>query len=239
MLAALLTAASVLLVGGGRSLAADFPPFLIEPERFPAEVREEVASVWRDHTLTRVVSGEPARVPLELFQLFVDTPEVTTAASRHLGLGKQRVRRIGSDLYEADDGEGAVGTYRVLLRQPHRRILLTRGSHESFILGRITGATLTLLTFAPESGHDGRPRIAQRVETFVRIDNPVAAFVARAVFAIFSGYADRKVAEAFNVTVRVSAWAYENAGEFCRWLAGAPELARYRAEFAPVLAPCG
>ena len=238
MLAGLLTATSLLVLSAGRAQAADFPPFLPEPERLPAEIRTEVASVWTRHTLTRVVSGQPARAPLDLFRLFVDLPEVTAAASRHLGLAKYRVRQLGPDHYEAEDGEGAGGNYRVLVRDPHRRVLLTWGSHTSWILGRITGASLTLLTFVPETSADGGSQIAQRVETFVRIDNRVAAFITRILLPLFSGYADQKIAETFNVTARVSAWAHGDPTTFCQWLGSQPEGVRHRAEFARVLAPC-
>jgi len=239
VLSRLLAASSALLLGAGRVLGADFPPFLPDAERLPAEVRSEVVSVWSRHTLSRTVSGQPARVPLDLFRLFVDLPEVTTAAARHLGLAKYRVRQLGLDLYGADDGEGAMGTYRVLVREPHRRIMLTWGRHTSFVLGEISGASLTLLAFEPETDADGRPWVAQRVETFVRIDNRVAAFFARLLLPLFSGYADRKIVETFNVTARVSEWAREDPADFCRWLAGEPEAGRHRAAFAPLLPPCG
>jgi len=215
------------------------PAFLPEPERFPEEIRNEIASVWTRYTLTRAVSGEPAPASLDLFQLFVDIPDVTAAAARHLGLAKYRVRQLGPHLYEADDGEGATGTYRVLVQEPRRRIMLTSGSHSSFLLGRISGASLTLLAFEPETDADGTPRITQRVETFVRIDNQVAAFLARLLLPLFSGYADRKVVETFNVTARVSEWAHEDPADFCRWLAGEPDAGRQRAEFALLLPQCG
>jgi len=239
MLAGLLTAASFLLLGAGRALGADFPPFLPEPERFPAEIRNEITAVWSRYTLTRAVSGHPARVPLDLFRLFVDLPEVTAAASRHLGLAQYRVRQLGPDFYEAEDGEGARGTYQVLVREPHRRVMLTWGSHTSRILGRITGASLTILDFVPEIGTDGGPQISQRVETFVRIDNRLTALIARILLPLFSGYADRKIAQTFDVTARVSAWAHGDPTAFCLWLANQPDGVRHRAEFAPVLPLCG
>jgi len=234
----LVSAACCVLLVAGRALAAEFPPFLPEPERFPPEIRSEIASVWRHHTLTRAVSGRPAHAPLELFRLFVDRPEVTAAASRHLALAKFRVRQLGSDLYEAEDGEGAEGTYRVLVRDTYRRVILTWGRHSSRILGRITGASLTLLTFMPETGADGAPRIAQRVETFVRIDNVLVAFFARILLPLYSGYADRKITQTFNVTAPVSEWAHEDPKTFCQWLGGQPEEARHRAEFTPLIPAC-
>lgn len=216
----------------------EFPPFLTGADEFPPDVRAEIVSVWNGYTLTRVVDGRPAQAPLEIYRLFVDYPDVTAAASRHLGLAKYRVEALGPDRFAADDGEGAKGTYRVLAQDERRRILLTRGSHDGRILGRIGGVSLTILSFELRAGADGGPEVAQRVETFVRIDNPVAAFFARLLLPLFSGYADRKVAETFNVTARVSEWAAREPAVFCAWLASTDGLPPRRAAFSSVIPSC-
>ncbi len=228
----------VLLLFARVARGEEFPPFLPGAGEFPPEVRAEVVSVWNDYTLTRAVDGRPARAPLEIYRLFVDHPDVTAAASRHLGLAKYRVEVLGPDQFAAEDGEGAKGTYRVLLQGERRRILLTRGYHEGRILGRIGGASLTILSFEPRAGAVGVPEVAQRVEAFVRIDNPVAAFFARLLLPLFSGYADRKVAETFNVTARVSEWAAREPAGFCAWLASPDGLPSSRDAFSAVLPSC-
>ncbi|MBI3031431.1 MAG: hypothetical protein HYY64_18175 [Candidatus Rokubacteria bacterium] len=210
----------------------EFPSFLPGADQFPPDVRSEIISVWTDYTLTRVVAGRPARAPLEIYRLFVDHPDVTAAASRHLGLAKYRVEPVGPDRFAADDGEGAKGTYRVLVHDDRRRIMLTRGSHEGRILGRIGGASLTILSFELRAGSEGAPEVAQQVESFVRIDNPVAAFFARLLLPLFSGYADRKIAETFDVTARVSEWAAREPTAFCAWLAGSDGLPARRVSFS-------
>ncbi len=218
--------------------AEEFPPFLPGAGTFPPEVRAEILSVWKGHTLTRVVDGRPARAPLEVYRLFVDHPDVTAGASRHLGLTKYRVQALGAERFAADDGEGATGTYRVLLQDERRRIMLARGSHEGRILGRIGGASLTILFFESRAGRDGVPEVAQRVETFVRIDNQVAAFFARVLLPFFSRYADRKIVEAFNVTAEVSQWAAREPAAFCAWLSSADGVPDRRATFAALLQSC-
>ena len=227
-----------LLLARAAHAGEEFPPFLPGASEFPPDVRSEIISVWTDYTLTRGVDGRPARAPLEIYRLFVDNPDVTAADSRHLGLTKYRVEPVGPDQFAADDGEGAKGTYRVLVQEDRRRIMLTRGSHEGAILGRIGGVSLTILSFELRAGADGPPEVAQRVETFVRIDSPVAAFLARLLLPLFSGYADRKIAETFNVTARVSEWAAREPAAFCAWLAGSDGLPARRDVFSSVLPPC-
>ncbi|MEK7363833.1 MAG: hypothetical protein AAB016_07645 [candidate division NC10 bacterium] len=81
-----LALAFVLLLFARVARGEEFPPFLPSAGDFPPDVRSEIISVWTDHTLTRVVDGRSARAPLEIYRLFVDYPDVTAAASRHLGL---------------------------------------------------------------------------------------------------------------------------------------------------------
>lgn len=218
--------------------AEEFPPFLRGAGEFPPDVRAEVVSVWNGYTFTRAVEGRSAHVPLESYRLFVDHPEVTAAASRHLGLAKYQVQPLAPDRYAAEDGEGASGTYRVLLQDNHRRVMLTRGSHEGRILGRISGASLTILSFGVRTGDDGVPAVAQRVETFVLIENQVAAFFARLLVPLFSRYADRKIAETFDVTAKVSEWAAREPIAFCAWLASPAGVPARREAFAASFPSC-
>lgn len=218
--------------------AEGFPPFLPAAGEFPPNVRAEIMSVWNHHTLRRVVDGRPARTPLEVYQLFVDHPDVTAGASRRLGLAKYQVLALGRDRYVADDGKGAVGSYRVLLREQRRRVMVTRGSHNARFLGRIGGASLTILSFEPRLGAGETPEVAQRIETFVLIENRMAAFLARLFLPFFSGYADRKIAETFNVTAEVSEWAAREPAAFCAWLKSPDGMPARREAFASVLSPC-
>ena len=231
-----LTFASLLLARVAHA-AADVPPFLAGAGELPPDVRAEIVDVWNGYTLTRVVEGQPARAPLEIYRLFVDHPDVTVAASRHLGLAKYRVRVLGPHEFAAEDGEGAKGTYRVLLKDDRRRIILSRGSYEGRILS-MSGASLTILSFGLRAGAEGVPEVVQRVETFVRIENQVAAFFARLLLPFFSGYADRKIAETFNVTAETSEWAARDPAAFCAWLASPDGLAVRLEAFVSVFPLC-
>lgn len=227
----------LVLLGPAADAADEFPPFLPGAVNFSPDVKTEIQGVWNDHTLTRVVEGRPARAPLEMYRLFVDHPDVTAAASRRLGLTKYQVRALGPDRFAAEDGEGAKGAYRVLLKDERRRIILSRGSYEGSLL-HVSGASLTILSFEPRTGEGGTPEVTQRVETFVRIENQVAAFFVRLLLPLFSGYADRKLAETFNVTAQVSEWAARNEEAFCAWLGNSDDLSASREAFASVLSAC-
>ena len=214
--------------------APAWPPFLEPRWAFPEEIAAAVERVWREPTLARTVNGRPAPVPFALFTALVDAPDVTAAAARHRALARWQVRALGDGRWEADDGDGAHGWYRVLRRDERRRIILSSGEHSSFLLGTITGSALTLLDLEPRE--DG---VAQSLSAWVRIDNPVAAFLARVLITLFGGVADRKLAEGLRVTAAIAAWAVERPSEFCAWLAREPLPPAPRAGVRAACPACG
>jgi len=173
----------------------------------------EVERVWREPTLSRTVKGRRAHVPFETYATFVDTPEVTAAAARHLRLAKYEVKRLDANTYEADDHDGARGQYRVLVDTPERRVILSTGRHTGRFLGTIGGSAITVLDLRPATGG-----VDQEITAYVLIDNVVAARLARLLVAVFGGLADRKLTEGFAVTARVAEWAVDRPHEFQAWL---------------------
>ncbi|MGH7311872.1 MAG: hypothetical protein ACREJV_01775, partial [Candidatus Rokuibacteriota bacterium] len=194
-----------------------WPPFLEPASAFPDGVVDIVERLWLAPTLTRTVRGSPARVPFELYLAFVDEPGVTAAAARHLGLARYEVEAIDGDWYRATDNDGARGVWRVLAREPTRRIVLSRGEHAGRLLGRIGGSALTILDLEP-GGEGVQPMLTARVH----IENRVAAALARVLIGVFGHLADHKLTEGFRVTAGVAAWAAAQPEEFCAWLTREP-----------------
>jgi hypothetical protein len=215
------------------SAPADWPPFLRPRAEYPAQITKAVERLWRDATFTRTVSAEPAPVPLSFYLRFVDAPDVTAAAARHLRLTTYDVKVLGDDWYEANDGHGgASGVYRVLMRDGGRRVLLSWGTHRGSILGTVGGSALTRLEFADAGG-----RATQRLVVNVIIDNTVAARITRPLLVVFGRFVDRKLAEAFRTTAAAAAWAHTKPDEFCAWLGRAFTGAR-RVELLGVFGEC-
>lgn len=207
--------ATVLVAAGGEAPA--WPPFLPPRETFPPDLAASVEHVWTDATLTRRVEGRPAAVPFETYVGFVDAPDVTAAAARFLKISRSEVRWLGGDWYGADDQDGSQGVYRVLVSESHRRVMLSWGRHTGRFLGTIGGSALTVIDFRERDG-----RVDQSLATWVRIDNAVAAALARLLLPIFGHLADRKLTEGFTISGRVAEWALARPDEFCAWLAREP-----------------
>ena len=223
----------VLAVTSLASVRHDWPPFLRASKDYPPPIASAVTRLWTDATFTRTVKADSAPVPLAFYLRFVDAPDVTAGAARHLGLTTYHVRVLGKDYYQADDGHGgAHGVYRVLERGDGRRVLLSWGSHRGSILGTVSGSALTELRFADDGG-----RARQGLTVNVIIDNRVAASITRPILLVFSGFVDRKLNEAFRTAAGAAAWAHAKPEEFCAWLEGAVTRDR-RAELRRVFSEC-
>ena len=222
-----------LAVAASASAGDSWPTFLPPPSRYSPDEVAAVEKAWKAPTLHRSITGPPAPMPFEAYLALVDAPELTAAAARHLRIAQYEIRKIGPDWYEADDHDGSHGFYRVLVRQDGRRVTMSWGSRHGPLLGTIRGSALTLLEF--EAHGD---QTLQRLETYVVIDNLIAARLARLLLATFGPVADRKLAHGFEVTARVAAWATERPGEFCAWVAQQPVDSDRRHHLLASLAAC-
>jgi hypothetical protein len=197
--------------------AEKWPPMLPPRSALPPPLASDIERVWTRATITRNVEGERAQAPLDLYVTLIDTPEIATAAARHLQLARYDVRRLAPDRFSVDDGVGAQGEYQVLVSDRGRRVMFSRGRHTGRVVGTITGIALTEVFFEAREGH-----VAQRLTARVLIENRFLAVVARVVIPFFGQVADRKLQEGFRVTARVAEWAAARPPEFCDWLAGQP-----------------
>ncbi len=204
----------ILILAAAAADVPDWPPFLAPRQSFPPAIDAAVEHVWLDPTLSRRVRGRTAHVPFDVYVAFIDSPDVIAAAARHLHLAEWEVEVLNDDWYRGEDHEGAQGLYRVLERAPHRRVILSWGQHTGTLLGTIHGSAISVMDFTPSA--EG---VAQSLPAYIRIDNTVAAALARVLVPIFGWIADRKLAEGFNVTAQVAEWAVGKPGDFCAWLA--------------------
>jgi hypothetical protein len=187
---------------------------------------------WTDATFSRAVRADPAPVPLRSYLRFVDAPDVTAAAARHLQLTTYNVKVLGDDWYAVDNGDSTQGVYRVLMRDGGRRVFLSWGTHRGSILGTVGGSALTRLEFADDGG-----RAAQRLDVNVIIDQGLAAGLTRAIVPVFGWFVDRKLREAFRTASAAAAWAHTRPDEFCAWLGGALTAER-RGQLVDVFDEC-
>lgn len=230
---ALLLASGLAAPVSGETAEGRWPTFLPPPAAFSGDIVTTVERLWLAPTLVRTVRERPTRAPFDVYVALVDSPEVTAAAARLLGLARWEVEARDDGWYRATDNDGAEGLWRLLTREPTRRVVLSRGEHSGGILGRIGGSALTVLDLEPNA-HGVETTLTARVH----LDNRLAAALARVLIGVFGRLADRKLAEGLKVTGRVAEWAMEHPADFCAWLTGEPLPPPARERVVAALTDC-
>jgi len=233
ILLALAAAFLILVESAGGAPPEPWPSLLGPRQAFAPDVTVAVERVWSEPTLRRTLNGRPARVPLDVYMAFVDTPEVTAAAARFRRLANFEIRALDDDHYVASDGDGARGFAQVLRREPRRVVMLSRGEHTGPFLGTISGSALTVLDLEPQ------PQVVNpKLVAYVYIDSPVAAALARTLVPTFGFLADRKLGEGMRITAEVAEWAIDPSGGFCAWLEREPLPRARRTRILAALPSC-
>jgi len=212
---------------------APWPALLGPREVFPPEVSTAVERVWTEPTLRRTINGPPVRVPLDVYEAFVDAPDVTAAAARFSRIRTFDIHALDDDSYLGDDGDGAQFVSRVLRREPRRRVLLSEGQLVNPLLGTINASALTVLDLEPQDGE-----VSPKLTAYMYIAKGGGATLARLLVPRFGFIADRKLGEGLRATSAVAEWAVERSGSFCDWLAHEPLSPVHRDRIQAALPTC-
>ena len=220
-LALLLVLSAYYVVGGGApasaaaaySLEGDeshWPPFL--PARDSVADAALVEHVWAHVTFQRTLSARPVDVPLPLYAALIDAPDVLAAAATRLGIASEIAERRGDGTYAFRGPKGSSAVYRVLVNEPHRRVVLSHGY--MIVLGlRVAGAVLGILEI---ENHEAGVR--QQLTVHARVDNTVWALLTRVLLAFLPSLADEQLSRGFRIAGAVATWAWRDRDEFCAWL---------------------
>jgi hypothetical protein len=97
----------------------------------------------------------------------------------------------------------------------------------------VKGSALTILTLEPRGG-----AVAPGLTAYVRIENTVAAALARVLVVPFGALVDRRLKEGVEIAGRIAEWAVGDPEEFCRWLVDTPTTLERRIRVMNTLPAC-
>ena len=166
-----------ILAAGNSSICAGLgrriePGQVIPLDQVPAEYREGVAEVIRDHTFHR--QGEPESFPCNagLYLSLVNEPILTLALWKDLAESPVQLQKVGPNRYQGQDGAGASANWDYVLRTPRIHVLLASLSYVSPRSNAKIDARIVLIV------HTGYYRevnsesyVQHDVEAFVKVDS--------------------------------------------------------------------
>lgn len=209
-----------LLVQGADGRSGDRPTFL--PSREAAPYAEDVRDVRANPTFERELSAPLVQTAQAIYVALIDAPDVLTAAANHRGLTDETAQALDDGSFRLTSPDGSFAQYRVLLSEPGRREIFSRG--ERVVLGiGVRAAVLGELSLTAE-----RDGLHQQLKVYIRVENAFLSWMTRALRLLLPAFADDELLRGFRLAREVARWVAQDEAGFCRWLATIPATARTR-----------
>lgn len=173
------------------------PAAVVPLDKIAPEHRGSVAEVIRDHTLHR--KGAPETFPCNprVYLSLLNEPPLTLALWKDLSDSQVRLRQIGPNRYEGNDGAGASAVWEFVYRSPKMHVLLCNLNYASPRGAAKVDARIVLLV---RSGFyrevNGEPWVQHDIEAFVKVDSKGWKAVARTVRPVVERLLEDQVREA-------------------------------------------
>ena len=174
-----------------KSAAAALPvQRMTAANRARAEAAVASASLFRELPAIEI-EVEPA-----VYDYFVSHPDVAASIWRVMKISKFDMWQTGSDSYEADAGDGAVGLIDALYRGPEQNVVYCEGTFTSPLLTRPIKAT-ALLHLRTQFGRNtlGRTVARSRLSMFVTFPSQTVETAAKLVSPVSNVIVDRNFRE--------------------------------------------
>jgi hypothetical protein len=173
------------------------PAQVVPLEQIPAEYRESVAEVIRDHTFHRQGEAESFPCNAGLYLNLVNEPLLTLALWKDLAESPVQVRKLGPGRYQGGDGAGTTATWDYVLRTPRVHVLLAYLNHISPRGNARIDARIVLIVHAGYYREvNSEPYVQHDVEVFVKVDSKGWKTLARTVRPVIERLLEEQVKEA-------------------------------------------
>lgn len=200
--------------------------------------REDMLIPWHrlersQHALVRDIVGRAVfsrevrdiafRSRKEIFEFLLDHPDFASDVARLAKQGKYRVRRVG-DMYAADDGRHARGTFKPVLVDGGLRVFHLEGRYDPPLLPTLAGSMVLLLDSAHVDGPDGLTYCALTVAGYLKAETTAVEVLAALTGGFVGAYVDRTVRQFFRYVAGLSRRAYDDPEGLAQDVARQPDL---------------
>ncbi len=195
------------LVGLGTALAPPTPapagtravdPALVVPlDKIPADVRDSVVEVIRDHTMHRKGSADTFPCHSKVYLSLLNEPSVTLSLWQDLAQTPVRLQRIDANRYQGSDGVGTSATWQYVYRSPKLHVLLSDLDYQSPRgAAKLNGRIVLIVHSGFYREVNGEPWIQHDVEAFVKVDSKGWKALAKTIRPVLEKVLEDQVHEA-------------------------------------------
>lgn len=138
--------------------------------KFSKKSRKQVDDILDNISLFRQLPTYEFETHHDAYRYFTSHPDVAVSIWRVMKISQFQMFQTGRDNFEADAGDGTVGTIDVLYRSATQNVILCEGSYKTpFLPKAITAKALIHLQSEYRTGTSGQPVVRHRADLFVSL----------------------------------------------------------------------
>lgn len=158
--------------------------------------RERTNAILSNMSQYRRMPSLQYEVHPEMYQYLISHPDVAISTWRVMGISELVMQQTGPFEYEASATDGSQGIADVLWRDGNQCLFIAEGKYQSpLIPGSIQASALVWLQYRFITDSDGKVRVNQQVETFIRFPSSAVDTLARLASVVTNSILDRNVLE--------------------------------------------
>ena len=173
------------------------PAQVVPLDKIAPAYRESVSEVIRDHTFHRKGVAETFPCNPKIYLALLNEPAITLGLWQDLSTSPVRLKQIGPNKYEGNDGAGAAAVWDYVYRSPKLHVLFCNLNYATPRGNAKLDARLVLVV---HSGYykevNGEQWVQHDVEAFVKVDSKGWKVVARTVRPVIDKLLEEQVREA-------------------------------------------
>ena len=165
-------------------------------EQLSAENRQRVHGLVKSVSFYRRLPKVTFTVEPEVYNYFVAHPDVAVSIWRAMKISKLKMWQTGRFDYEADTGDGSVGTLEVLHMGGEKNLVVCDGLYKSQLITKpIEAKSLLFLQMSFAKQPDGTVQVTHRADLFVSFPSTTIDVVARIFSPLTVKMTDRTFTE--------------------------------------------
>lgn len=180
-------------------------------DRLRPEVGRQIHAVVSQPTVYRRLPITSIDCDPDLFVFLIRNPEVVVNIWEVMGVTQIDLQRTDRYRFTAHDGMGTVSNVDLAYGTPNTHVYFGRGVYEGSLLkAKVFGQCVMLLRSAYFHGPDGRPKVRNVLDVFLKLDSAAVDLVARTCQPLFVKAADTNFVETASFLTKLSRTAELN-----------------------------
>lgn len=164
----------------------------LELDKLPSSVSSVLRETADRHTFYIVTENTLAHGSPLLYEYLFDNLPLSIMLLRELNLAAYTIYEESPQSYRFMDPKGLFGHFKLVYKEPGKRIYYGTGFYDSRMMPRIEGKAIMIFHYSPAKGKDSRFMI-NKVYGYVEVDSILYSTLARMLKPILPGLVKRKL----------------------------------------------